>query len=274
MLTIPRNELGSCRSAKHRWRVLALRVVSASLLSSAQVACAGPTEWDAPLAAPLAIQDLAIDGMRSRADGVLFVRAAPEDWAYQMPAGNHVTATVSTSGGDAETIRLSRDVCGLDAGEAYSCRTFLITLRTGNDLRDFKHTLHRLRARLVLVPALSGYRFGSVYAFGDRAVTMRVLGFDDQVERVENMNVLTGDVRHSEPPMSAWLSGAVALEVGSSSPQDGLLTVQPGDTVTVRYAQPTGDVLETRLVIAPLEVAQPSPPLPGNGATPALVRSR
>lgn len=230
------HEHSLCVSGSRNFRRVRLAAISVALASMG-VNCASPTAPDRPADDAPEIQFSDFQSARLFPGGFLFIEARPLDWAYRLPANRYLIASVTTSAGESEEMRLKRSICGLESGQSYLCRFFSVSVASGSDVRELSESLARRNARFSLIAQPPTY--ASAYAFGGWEATMLFAQSLPGVQAVEVVSVSsTGSP--GQIPLAALLAGALPFDRGTPVANDGVVTALPADSVWVRYSQPTG----------------------------------
>ena len=223
--------------------------VAALLLAAGATGCDSLAAPEVLTGGPPQLEVLEILPVWMRDNGIVYVHAAPILHEYRIPIGEYTLATVTSTAGEFEQIRLRRQFCGPETSQQPVCGMFVITLRPGYDLRAFEGQVLAEQARLTFLSAPSSYRFGSGYAFSDWQTTVNRLRARPGVQDIEAYYFLSTGQASGYAPRAAWLAGALPYRIGDPRPRDGVVSARPGDTLVVNYVQPAQGILEARLVL-------------------------
>lgn len=221
-------------------RAVIQRTALMGLCAAGATTCASLTE---PIQYPaVMLQELRVYSYSVLRDsGVLIITGVPQDTTRVQPPNARLRLELATSAGDVEPFDLSPIVCD---EFTLACHIVDVVMKDGRHVGELFSLLNSVPARVYLV-AFAG-ELGSVYVFHPERVpdAVRQLGSHPAVESAERSAFA------AFPPPRKWpLQGGLPLDVRPVGPRDGVLQGQPGDTLTVRYAQPDSSVLELRFTI-------------------------
>lgn len=223
--------------AAARAAALSMAIVCCSL------ACSSPVTPEREASVRPELRFLEVQNGRMRDGGILFVEMAQVDTGYRLPTNEYLPVTVTSPAGESEALRLRREICGLETGNAYICHFFSVSVAQGHDVRDIEGDLQRFNARLTLVAAIP--TFGSAYAFGDWGRTMADVRKLRNVVNVDYVRLLISTADF--PPFATLLAGAAPFNYGIPTPGDGVVTAHASDTLSITYIQPDGSPLTYRV---------------------------
>lgn len=199
--------------------------------------CAVPTA--AGDAGPPVLRELRVEPSSLRPGGALVVRAIPADDRTPVSAGLRIAVTVRTSGGDREELVLRPELCRTGDGTVYVCDTFYLAMHPGQHVGQLSGRLREVGGRYGWIS--SDGQHASVQLFEtDAQEAMRVAGRWPGVRWVELSGV--GSVQGG-PAVGTGARGAAPIEYEAAAPGDGKVQVVSGETLTVEYRQPGGDLL-------------------------------
>ncbi len=185
-----------------------------------------------------------------RPGGILDIRALPADTTFRLRTGQRVLVEVGVSSGDRESVGLDRRLCPARERRwrsRYECFKFVIYMKEGFHAADLAEQVGAIGGRFNLI-SVSG-RLAGVTVFSPD----NVVGHAWRARSWPGVQV--SELSHPSchffaPPWClspSWLSRPVPVDTGAPVPGDGIIQVQPGDTVTMTYRQPDGRVLEARV---------------------------
>lgn len=172
--------------------------------------------------------------------GVLIVMGEPTDSALRLGDRERLRVVVTSTRGESETLEFWRHVC--DGFRI--CTDLSILMDEGRNVREVESLLAQVPARFQQV-AYSG-SFGGARVFEPDRVgaAMAVLRSRGGVKSVDR-SVIGGT---SAPPL--WLVLASApVDAAQPVPHDGIVQALQGDTIRVKYTQPSGAFLEYALAV-------------------------
>lgn len=182
---------------------------------------------------------------RPEFSGVVKIDAEPTDRSFRLSAHRRVPVEVVVSSGDVEVARLFRTFCpARDRSEGYFCHSFTFVLRAGHHVDDLEERVRGLGGRY-RSKAFSG-NFADVYVF-DHTRLVRTARKVESWPEVAYAN-LDYPFYSDLSPSHSLLSIVLPVESGAARSGDGIVQLQSGDTVSVRYAQPNGTTLTAMAV--------------------------
>ena len=234
------------------WSAVAALTVVAVMAGCADLL--GPRRTVRPALSSLSFDDLFTN---LRDSGVLYVDAVPADVSFRLKPSQRVPIEITVSSGDTERVGLYRQFCPFtDRGEHFYCFQFVIFMCCG----PFpEHLVTTLADRVAAI----GGRFDLVAATGwFGGVTL--FSPDDVVKQARDAASWPG-VEYTELSWPICISEAggggscastapflavpLPVDTGPAVPGDGILQVRLGDTVVATYDQPTGAVLQARVLV-------------------------
>ena len=260
-----RQNCGRTQDAMSRARIAALplalalaprtafrRARLAWALSVALVACTdflgpGRVTIRRPTLGSLVVSGLSGDSLTG---GFVTIGGYPADTAFRLSAHERVAVDISVTSGDREKVGLYRRFCpARDVGTPFSCFQFIIGMQSGSDVRSLASAIEAMGGRFSF-PPLSGI-FGSITLLSvhnDLVSRVRAVRAWPSVAYTE----LVFPFCAPDSPGCLHLSDLmlpVAVDTGTVVPGDGTIEARSGDTIVVRYQQPTGAMLEARRVV-------------------------
>lgn len=220
-----------------------LSLLSIALLTA--LACDAPTEPAGPgevrrlsLVRPV-IDSGRVWASRLRDGGLVHLTMTSRRASVFLPPEEYFEVEVVSTGGDAERLRVGREYLHDQLG--IHRHSISVGLREGED-----------PARLISRLGTAARVRDSRTSFG--AVTLSLHVFEDTEWVIRTARGVRG-VEYAERWPTFWttppshdffaveLVGALPFDLGSAVPSNGTFTAMPGDTIRVRYVQPTGDTL-------------------------------
>jgi hypothetical protein len=182
--------------------------------------------------------------------GLVVLSAVPADLSYRPGSRERIPVTLTSTGGDSETVRLWSYACG-EAPRIYVCEELELHMRSGFRAESLRTSLDQIPARFIVV-SVSGSVAG-----------VRVFDPDDADRAIMFLRAQPGvqDVFHSillfttaAPSSSAAnpiadLSGAVSFDLASPVRGDRHVQARSGDTLRASYLQPDGSRLTSERVV-------------------------
>jgi len=226
---------------------LGLLVVIVGLVAAACTDLFGPRGVATPLLADLAFDDLHSD---LKAGGLVYISASPADTAFRLQQAERVPVEITTSSGDRENPGLYRAYCPFtDRGSHYECFRFDIHMLPGSDAWTLAERVAAIGGRFDLV-SVTGDLAGVTVFSPDRLVSKaRAAGSWPGVYYTElSFPFCVVEPGSACGALQMFLSVPVPIDSGRVIPGDGTLQVRSGDTVTVTYRQPAGQLLQARAV--------------------------
>ncbi len=200
------------------------------------------------------LKELSIDGSAIGEGGALIVQAMPADPDWSLAADAGVMIALRTSRGDAEEALLGSEICTLESGRQIECNKFSVMMHDGRHIDEVRPFLSEVAGRLIVtrvcgpsgcLPEIS--EFGTVRIFeGDLEAAMRSARRWPGVRSVDDLSVRRPA---GGPVVQNRLAGGTPLDFTAPVLGDGILQVLAGDTVTVEYQQPDGDVLRAAITL-------------------------
>lgn len=239
--TVGRSTMAAPLSSRHfRWCMYVFAL--AAFLGG----CSSDTTEPVTVLDTIAITDLYIEPTAIREGGALVVQAVPDPkLAAPIQATDRTSVQIRSSKGDADTLELRPRVCRLNDGSKYLCDTFYIAMTAGHHVAEVASHLQQVHG--VFSRVLGGGEHASIRILqGDLQSAMSQAALWPGVRLVELSGIgcianVTG--------CGDGLEGALAIAFGDQETGDGLLRVEPGDTLTIKYGQPDGNSLERSIVI-------------------------
>jgi hypothetical protein len=189
-----------------------------------------------------------------RASGVIEILATPANSSFRLPRRGRVEILIESSGGDAESVQLYRLYCPPHREMwVYQCNSLTIMTLPGVAVTDVESRVVALGGRFTFVSALTGSWAVALFPAPHTmmAARQRVLEWPEVLDAFldgPGCAVCDDDWLNG---IQAALSAAIALDVGSPIVGDGTVQFSPGDTLTLRYANPGGGELVRFYVIPP-----------------------
>ena len=179
--------------------------------------------------------------------GYIVIGAQPADTSFRLPVDRRVPIELFATSGDREIPALYRETCpARDRGPKYTCFEFLVYMKNGVSVRTLSEHVHRMGGRFATISSLETW--AAVIVFDPNEMIERTRSL---LER-PGVNYVATEVAFCigapEECSLANLAIAVPVDTGAVRPLDGTLQLRSRDTVTIRYFQPDGSVLESRLV--------------------------
>ena len=179
-------------------------------------------------------------------EGLLEINAAPTDSLFRLTAGATVPVSVTTSSGDSEEVGLHHDLCWYSSDDAYICDEIIFTMDSSHAVWELRDSLRAIHARLNDVWWTG--EFGALTVLDGDALTVSA--------RVR----VWPHMRYADPNGVMWMQGpgssahaALGVSVAMDSTQavrgNGVVEVQRGGSVMIRYRQPDGTVLSATAVV-------------------------
>lgn len=212
----------------------------------AAVTCSSPT---APRVVIAELSSMLLYPHALQTQRLLRVTAAPKDTSFRLAPNQRLRARVMTSAGDDEEVLFAPQLCDGD----YLCHSLVVGMQEGHDVRSLDPFVASLPARfhLSVVVAQSGdtvhvsTRFAtiSVYDPADVPAVSRDVRRRPGVAYVER-----NGVGWIGPPIRWRVLALRPADRTPIVPGDGAIQYRSGDTITVRYVQPDGSILEASAV--------------------------
>lgn len=185
---------------------------------------------------------------------VMSVRAVPADPEFELGAGQQVPLTVTTSSGDSEEVALTSRVCEDEDGAEYVCDELLVGMEEGHTADEVAHLLDDIDAALVDVLFEDGTPEGGQVAhlkiFSgalDEAVDTAADWPD--VRYAERNGIVRIQLEEDGDSVRVPLQRDLRVETTGPEADDGVLQLQPADTVATEYVQPDGSAIEAEVVV-------------------------
>ena len=181
--------------------------------------------------------------------GIMHIVAYPADTSFRLGAGESVPILITVSSGDQEFSALYPQYCPVPMrGWGYVCFEFEFGAQPGVTWESLNGYVAGIGGRIQTW--LSSGPVGYVVLFD----------FDDQVRRARRALSWPGVTWVELGSTGYCIEGAsciiwsrltrpVNVEIGPPHPENGVLDVQHGDTVTVLYTQPGGQVATSHTVV-------------------------
>jgi len=183
----------------------------------------------------------------STTSGIMQIDGYPADTSFRLGSGQSVPIVITASSGDRENSALYPKYCPVPMrGWAFVCFEFDFGTQNGVDWPDVNGYVAGIGGRIKVWLSGTGY--------------VVLFDLDDMVSRARSALSWPGVTWVELGALPACMEGAYCIvwsqltrplyvEVGPPHPGDGVLQVQPGDTLTVLYQQPDGHSLQIQSVI-------------------------
>lgn len=184
-----------------------------------------------------------------RDGGIVDVFARVSEIGDALNEDVYVEALVETSGGDRETIRLSRAHCDVNSPPGRECNLLVVRVKSGETLEALASVLAGPFGALLIEDR------GESGAFYVRQGLRRAASLAKLHPRVSEVGYVPLPVAClgiCSPPETA-LRGVLPFFHGTHTLGDGIIHASPGDTIVLRYEQPGGDTLTTSTVVPTIE---------------------
>ncbi len=197
------------------------------------------------------LRALAIGYLSTNA-GIMQIEGYPADTSFRLEARQNVPIEISVSSGDRESSALYPKYCPpRSGGQFYVCFEFDIGMRPGYDIRSLNGYVAGIGGRFKYW--WTNIQAGGVVLFDPSDVVARArqaLSWPG-VQWVELGGL--GYCVEGGSYCFDWsqLTRPVYVTMGAARPGDGMIEMQPGDTLTVTYRQPDGSTVQTRSQVPP-----------------------
>jgi hypothetical protein len=217
-----------------KMRLMNVRPVWVFAMLSVSLACDVPTRPLRESESLPEITGIETDASRLVAGGLLSYTMVPTSLSFRLPDNTYLLATVRSSGGDVESLRIHRYICSAGEGLAL-CRYFIVFFDQGSGIEAIADDLKAFGIRAALV-APNG-SFARLYPMHGRDGAMFIVRNLPGVQAVGDIPV--GTIGIGPPPFSV-LSAAIPFEPGAHVAGDGVLSAMPSDTIRFEYTSGTG----------------------------------
>lgn len=229
----------SVRAPRFRCGVLvACTFAGAASVASCELFTA-PIQFERPELVALEIDEFAL---ALRDDGVMLVRAILPDTLMELSDDERVAVIVAASSGDRERLGLYHLTCPVGSPfRGFHCHKFSIHLSAGYDadrLRDRVRAIGGREVRLTSTWLVVVGEFRRIVSFAKDA---------DNWPGVEFASLSYSLCYGCN--LKSFLTGPLPLDVGAPNTGDGILQFVRGDTIRVRYENPSGSVLGVGIVV-------------------------
>jgi hypothetical protein len=177
--------------------------------------------------------------------------AFPSDTSFRLGSHKRVPVEVETSGGDHEVINLFRVICPPRVrGPYFECFQYTIMMLPGHSASELAGLVAEIGDRYLGL-SLSG-QLASIMVFDPEDLIRHAERAREWpgVSIVQLVHGASGPGGFASDPRG-WLMSPIRVDSGSAVPGDGRLQIGAGDTVEVRYTQPTGGLLTSLPRIIP-----------------------
>ncbi len=224
------------RDSKMLWSIVAM----ATILTACDAFTAPPIRFEHP-----EVYGLEFDPFLMKLDenGVLFVQSELVDQTFTLEEHQRVPVELTTSAGDVERIPLYHMTCPVGSPfRGFYCFNFIIWPHDWYDPQGFA-----VRARaLGVIPIRHGSTWSMVILDYRRvAIVARAMRAWPDVW-IADMDYPICD-SFCDP--RRWLTGPIPVTTGVPKPRDGTVQIATGDTVRVRYTNPSGGTFQVELVV-------------------------
>lgn len=209
----------------------------------AAVSCDSPFEPLRPAAFKPVLHSFSTEHYVPRVGGVFSVMGFPVNLKYSLGESEYLVATVTTSGGDAEELHLTRMLCG----EATQCRWLSILMADGSAVVDVEEYIIAAGARVTWTGTALPHH-GMAFTLGDPVRTLERIRRIPGMVSVEQAGLFTTGGPLS-PAFRSVVEGGLALVEAPVAVGDGVLSFTVGDTVNVSYTASDGSSTSLQVVL-------------------------
>lgn len=185
---------------------------------------------------------------------VVSVRAVPEDPDLEIEPGQRVPIALATSSGDSEEATLVGRICEDGDGEEFVCDELIVGMEKGHEVEDVAHLFDDIDATLLDVlfedGTEDGGQVGHLKIFGgDVDETIATAADWPDARYAERNGIVRIQLEGVGDSVRVPLHSDLPSEVAEPEPDDGILQIQPADTVTTEYVQPDGSQIDAEIVV-------------------------
>lgn len=173
--------------------------------------------------------------------GVLFINGLVADTSFRLQRGQRVPIEVHSTSGDVENLGLYRRVCpARDRAQGYTCFSFIVSFAGPYDLDDIRARAAAMGGRLSVMST----SLVSVTLFDPEKVMSGAREAESWPGVAYTWTSVPGCIGIGQCVSRSTLYLPVPVDHAPPIQGDGILQVQPKDTVFFRYTQPDGSQLE------------------------------
>ncbi len=185
---------------------------------------------------------------------MISVRAVPADPEFELEPGQQVPVIVTTSSGDSEELALVRRVCEDEDGAEFVCDELLVGMEAGHTADDVAHLFDEIDAVLLDVLFEDGTPEGGQVAHlkifsGDVDEAVDTAADWPDVRYAERNGIVRIQLEEDGDSVRVPLQRDLRAETAEPEADDGVLQLQPSDTVATEYLQPDGSAIEAEVVV-------------------------
>jgi hypothetical protein len=189
----------------------------------------------------------------SLTSGIMRVDGFPADTAFRLEVRQSVPIEITVSSGDRESTALYPAFCPpRPEGRFYVCFEFDIGMQPGYDILSLNDYVAGIGGRMQFVNIF--HTWGHVVLFDPSEVVSRARkALSWPGVRYVELGGLGGCAADGSSCVVDWsrVTRPVYVTTGAARPDDGIVEMQPGDTVTVTYRQPDGSTVQTQVQVIP-----------------------